>query len=153
MTPEQRARDLFDFFLRRGWVKEEDRKAVGEGMELAVRAAEDDAAVQSELRRCEIERMAGERHLLHSSLGKEDGFWGCSRGPCKRAAEYLRGLRPWRCAARHAGTAGGNHPQDCNWPFCGCDPAASRVLEAVEESGRLERLPPDPIGADEQEGE
>lgn len=96
---------------------------------------------EAELHRARIEEMAGERHLLHSSVGKEDRFWGCSRGPCKAAAEYLRGNRPWYCGARHAGTAGGNDPQDCDWPFCGCDPAANRVLEAVEESGRFVEAP------------
>lgn len=39
MTPEQRARGVFDYFLRSGWVREEDRKAVSKGIELAIRAA------------------------------------------------------------------------------------------------------------------
>ena len=26
-------------------------------------------------------------------------------------------------------------PQDCDWPFCGCDPYANKVLNAIEESG------------------
>jgi hypothetical protein len=26
-------------------------------------------------------------------------------------------------------------PQDCDWPFCGCDTHAQRVLESIEESG------------------
>jgi len=40
---------------------------------------------------------------------------------------------------------GPNDPQDCDWPFCGCDPVANKVLTAVEESRRLaaafQRLP------------
>lgn len=137
MTPEQRAAEVFDYFLQHGWVREEDRKAVSEGIELAIRAAVADAENEADLHRARIEEMAGERHLLHSSPGKEDRFWGCSRGPCKAAAEYLRGNRPWYCRARATGTAGGNTGQDCDWPFCGCDPAAGRVLNAIEESGRF----------------
>lgn len=29
-------------------------------------------------------------------------------------------------------------PQDCDWPFCGCDPAASKVLEALKECGIMD---------------
>lgn len=43
----------------------------------------------------------------------------------------------WECAARRQGTAGGNEPADCNWPVCGCDPTANKVIEALEESGAL----------------
>lgn len=38
------------------------------------------------------------------------------------------------CAARRL-NLGANDPQDCDWPFCGCDPRADRVLDAIEESG------------------
>lgn len=38
----------------------------------------------------------------------------------------------WECAARKQSLP---EPADCNWPFCGCDPHAARVLEAVSESG------------------
>lgn len=41
------------------------------------------------------------------------------------------------CAARKQGTAGGNDPADCNWPFCGCDPYASKVIESLQECGVL----------------
>lgn len=47
------------------------------------------------------------------------------------------GLRRWACAARAQGTAGGNDPADCNWPVCGCDPAADRVIAALQESGAI----------------
>jgi hypothetical protein len=43
----------------------------------------------------------------------------------------------WVCAASKQGTAGGNDPADCNWPFCGCDPYADKVLAAIQESGYL----------------
>jgi hypothetical protein len=26
-------------------------------------------------------------------------------------------------------------PQDCDWPFCGCDPYADKAIEAIQESG------------------
>jgi hypothetical protein len=41
----------------------------------------------------------------------------------------------WECAARRQGTAGGNDPADCDWPVCGCDPHASKVIEAIEDRG------------------
>lgn len=28
-------------------------------------------------------------------------------------------------------------PQDCDWPFCNCDPRAEKVFAAIEESGKL----------------
>jgi hypothetical protein len=40
----------------------------------------------------------------------------------------------WKCKADHSGM-GGNDPQDCNWPFCGCDPYANKVIEAIEDCG------------------
>lgn len=43
----------------------------------------------------------------------------------------------WVCAAQKQGTAGGNDPADCNWPFCGCDPYANKVLDVITESGYL----------------
>lgn len=43
----------------------------------------------------------------------------------------------WECKARKAGTAGGNDPQDCDWPYCGCDPVAEKVLEALAEQDML----------------
>lgn len=41
------------------------------------------------------------------------------------------------CAARRQGTAGGNDPADCDWPVCGCDPYADKVVAALQESGHL----------------
>lgn len=38
----------------------------------------------------------------------------------------------WRCRARYSSLP---DPQDCDWPQCGCDPVATRVLESISESG------------------
>jgi hypothetical protein len=35
------------------------------------------------------------------------------------------------CAARKQGTAGGNDAAGCEWPACGCDPVAGRVIESL----------------------
>jgi len=43
----------------------------------------------------------------------------------------------WKCGARAQGTAGGNDPADCDWPTCGCDPYATKVIGALQESGAL----------------
>lgn len=40
----------------------------------------------------------------------------------------------WKCGADRSGS-GGNDPQDCGWPTCGCDPYANRVIEVLQESG------------------
>ncbi len=44
----------------------------------------------------------------------------------------------WSCAARPNGSSelAGNTPQECCWPDCGCDPYATKVIEALLESGR-----------------
>lgn len=48
------------------------------------------------------------------------------------------------CAARRQGSAGGNDPAECDWPVCGCDPYADKVIAALQESGRLpDRIYPD----------
>lgn len=39
----------------------------------------------------------------------------------------------WKCGARQRNI--GPEVQDCDWPVCGCDPYASKVLDAIEESG------------------
>jgi len=44
------------------------------------------------------------------------------------------GIAPWKCLARKQTLP---EPADCNWPVCGCDPAANKVLEALEESGLI----------------
>ena len=46
-----------------------------------------------------------------------------------QAAESLR----WKCGARQRNI--GPEVQDCDWPVCGCDPYASKVLDAIAESG------------------
>ena len=38
------------------------------------------------------------------------------------------------CKYRNSGV-GGNDAQECAWPQCGCDPAANRVLEHIQECG------------------
>jgi hypothetical protein len=39
----------------------------------------------------------------------------------------------WQCAARQRNI--GPEVQDCDWPVCGCDPYADKVLDAIAESG------------------
>lgn len=40
----------------------------------------------------------------------------------------------WKCAADRSG-GGGNDPQDCDWPTCGCDPHANKVIETLQDCG------------------
>ncbi|MFM0165705.1 hypothetical protein PQR39_35415 [Paraburkholderia sediminicola] len=41
------------------------------------------------------------------------------------------------CAARKQGTAGGNAPADCDWPGCGCDESANKVMESLLDGHNL----------------
>lgn len=41
------------------------------------------------------------------------------------------------CAARRQSTSGGNDPTDCDWPVCGCDPYADKVIASLQESGAI----------------
>lgn len=48
-----------------------------------------------------------------------------------------------------AGALGANDPQECNWPLCGCDPYADKVIEALHERG-YGKLPASAGGQDAQ---
>lgn len=55
----------------------------------------------------------------------------------------------WTCAARKQALP---EPADCNWPVCGCDPHADKVIEALEEMGvrMIEHAPTPPRGEVEE---
>lgn len=54
------------------------------------------------------------------------------RGVNGEAFEELAGVSAgFDCKTRGAV----DPPTDCDWPFCGCDPHADRVIAALEESG------------------
>jgi hypothetical protein len=40
--------------------------------------------------------------------------------------------KPWECAGRKQSLP---EPGECNWPDCGCDPHATKVIEALIEQG------------------
>lgn len=48
-------------------------------------------------------------------------------------AEARKPAPGWKCQVREAGLT--DPPQDCDWPHCGCDPYANRVLEDLDEQG------------------
>jgi hypothetical protein len=50
-----------------------------------------------------------------------------------REASELQEAQQWKCGARQRNI--GPEIQDCDWPVCGCDPYASKVLDAIEEGG------------------
>src|SRR5580765_4432377 len=58
------------------------------------------------------------------------------------------------CAALNQGSAGGNDPADCDWPMCGCDPHADKVVAALHEQGLIVANDPEeaPTRPREQEG-
>ena len=51
----------------------------------------------------------------------------------ERVAELVEESVGWKCQARRTA----DPPQDCDWPTCGCDPKATRVIEFLQESGRI----------------
>jgi hypothetical protein len=55
-------------------------------------------------------------------------------GPHAELEGYNDAMREqprWTCKAKRTA----DPPQDCNWPFCGCDPYANKVIDTIEESG------------------
>ena len=58
--------------------------------------------------------------------------WASAHGSLRPSPEQ----GTWNCKAR-AANMGANDPQDCDWPVCGCDPYADKVIEALQESGKL----------------
>lgn len=49
-------------------------------------------------------------------------------------SNHVQNWKPrWECKARKSHTA--FSPAECNWPFCGCDPYADKVMDALQESG------------------
>jgi hypothetical protein len=44
------------------------------------------------------------------------------------------GDRTFNCGALLS-DVGTSDPQECNWPFCACDPHAEKVIAAILESG------------------
>lgn len=54
-------------------------------------------------------------------------------GSCDGTIEYVGTHRAWTCGAK----ASTDPPQECNWPLCGCDPYADKVIAALQESGVL----------------
>ncbi|MDD5358304.1 MAG: hypothetical protein PHX80_04105 [Candidatus Nanoarchaeia archaeon] len=37
----------------------------------------------------------------------------------------------WNCKANNTA----DPPEECDWPFCDCDPFATKIIEAIDESG------------------
>lgn len=52
--------------------------------------------------------------------------WSTSQGDIK--------YQPWECAGRKQAQP---EPGECDWPVCGCDPRANKVIDALQESGAL----------------
>ena len=51
------------------------------------------------------------------------------------AAEFLLRHAPqWECLGRKQSLP---EPGECDWPVCGCDPHADKVIAALQESGLL----------------
>lgn len=62
-------------------------------------------------------------------------------------SEANRRPSAWDCAARKQSLP---EPTDCNWPTCGCDPNADKVISALEEQGFGSPAPDPPSSAGER---
>lgn len=84
-------------------------------------------------------RFCGEHIYLtgktKASWFHDNGLSRCAQGETE-AEPYLCWFT---CKAKEAGSAGGNTPQDCDWPGCGCDTYADKVIESLQESGAFEK--------------
>jgi len=71
-----------------------------------------------------------------AEIVKYDRLW---RGWRERAlrAEKRVAPEPFTCKAQRTA----DPPQDCDWPTCGCDPYADKVIESLQESGKLALAP------------
>lgn len=77
-----------------------------------------------------------EHQRVYSALSKH---W-----PAIRAALQSHAFE---CKARKPGAAGAD-PIDCDWPRCGCDPYADKVVEALDEEAALSPRALQAIGAE-----
>jgi len=55
-------------------------------------------------------------------------------GPGDDKSIVSRERKSFVCKVRGV-NMGANSPQDCNWPVCGCDPCADKVIDTLIESG------------------
>ena len=61
--------------------------------------------------------------------------WKTSNGTFSYPPAYPGPTRPlWECAGRKQSLP---EPGECDWPVCGCDPHAQKVIDALQESGKL----------------
>lgn len=51
----------------------------------------------------------------------------------------------WKCRARPHAIV----PEDCNWPFCGCDPHVDKIIDALIECGWRPPEPSSPLPSPE----
>lgn len=61
-----------------------------------------------------------------------------------RLARAATGLPVFVCAARRGGGDPAAMPADCDWPICGCDPYAGKVISALQESDLMKTDPSKP---------
>lgn len=85
-----------------------------------------------------------ERHELALALDDVDTSFSLSREDMQTIVWALRnaGSR-FSCAARPWELR--DPPQDCDWPVCGCDPQANKVMDALMERGLLPDGSGDPV--------
>lgn len=97
-----------------------------------------------------IDRKVSDYTSEHGSLDPETGAMEFSRSgeeyvsTLEELAEEIRAINtaapqptaggdvPWECNAR---VTNYGDPKDCNWPYCGCDPHAERVMKSAREQG------------------
>jgi len=69
------------------------------------------------------------KHTAHGNYDRADWF----EAKCKRLETELAALQRYPCKANRAA----DPPQDCDAPFCGCNPAWTQAIEWLQECGWL----------------
>jgi len=84
--------------------------------------------------------MSGEciDHAHGKFASMREGFYTCgcrvAEQPARQNVLARSAPDPFVCQAR---VSAADPPQDCGWPFCGCDPKAEKVIDALAEMGAL----------------
>ena len=85
-----------------------------------------------------VEKFLSRIRSMLESVDWEDETSGPNNDDLNRLSEISWPLEAkaeagWKCKANRRA----DPPQDCEWPTCGCDPYANKVIDALREEGKV----------------
>jgi len=83
----------------------------------------------------DVEAITADARKTQAQLDELQGPAGGAHGGQTEPPQSTGSQPSFKCQARQ-GQA--DPPQDCDWPMCGCDPYADKVIAALQESGKLD---------------